>query len=365
MNRILVFLFLVLSSLSVSAQLSGDGYYRVQNQYTSRYVVVLSNKGDINYASNEVDLGSIETLKNFDKVVSNPASIIYIESHGSDGYILKAQGTDTYSMIGYYLKIRDNKNGTYRAYATAAGITKYLTDEATTASEGVLLTNGSKTRDWYIKPVNLDDEQYFGITPEYTDETGGYATIYASFPFSFASEGMKAYYVYKIDVNRNVAVCKEINGTVPAATPVIIKCSSATASGNKLNLLKNNVTGLSGNLLDGVYFKNSNKKLYNQKEYNPATMRVLGKMDNGEIGFVTANYDYLPANKAYLNVPAGLPSEISMIDYEDYVTGVEDITAKIDDDKAIYTLTGVKINSDVDHLPSGIYVIKGKKVVVR
>ena len=85
MNR---FIFLLFSFISVSAsfaQLNGDGYYRVQNQYTSRYVVVLSNKADINYATNEVDLGSIETLKPFNKIVSNPASVIYIEKKPEGG----------------------------------------------------------------------------------------------------------------------------------------------------------------------------------------------------------------------------------------------------------------------------------------
>lgn len=366
MNR---FIFLLFSFISVSAsfaQLNGDGYYRVQNQYTSRYVVVLSNKADINYVTNEVDLGSIETLKPFNKIVSNPASVIYIEKHGSSGYVLKSQGTDTYSMIGYYLKIRDNKNGTYKAYASAGGMTKYLADEPSNFNDGILITTSAQTRDWYIKPISANCDNYFGLLPELNIDGSFYTTLFASFPFNFASAGMSAYYIYKIDQERGLAVYKELNEAVPASTPVIVKCSSDQSDNNKLNLLNANVTSLKDNLLGGVYFNNKNKKIYNRVAYNPSTMRVLGKLSDGTIGFVTANIDYLPANKAYLNVPAGTLPELRLISQDDYTTGIDEIVNNIDEKKdGIYTLMGEKINTASEFLPAGVYIINGKKVIVK
>ena len=80
------------------AQLNGNGYYRVQNKQTQRYIRVIDNKGSVNLATTNADLGALETVKPFERVVSDPASIIYIEKAG-DGYNLKAQGTSSYNII--------------------------------------------------------------------------------------------------------------------------------------------------------------------------------------------------------------------------------------------------------------------------
>lgn len=366
MNRLLLIIFTIIISSTASAQLNGDGYYRVQNQYSNRYIVVNSNKAKANMSTNEVDLGALETYKSFDKIVSNPGSIIYIENHGDNQYVLRAQGTNTLDMTGYYLKIRDNKNGTYKAYATVSGVTKYLSDEPTTLSEGILMTSGTKARDWYIKPVDSNGDNYFGLTPDISVGSDNYATIYASFPFSFSSKGMNAYYICKVDVERNVAVYKEITDVVPASTPVFVKCASSKATENRLNLINKKTNPINDNLLAGVYFKNDNSTYYNQVAYDAATMRVLGKMSDGTLGFVKVNIDFLPANKAYLKVPVSASSEIRLMSVDEYATGIDDVFAdSVVDMKGIFTLTGLKVNMDVDALPSGVYIVNGKKVVVK
>lgn len=366
MNRLLLIIFAIIISSTASAQLNGDGYYRVQNQYSNRYIVVNSNKAKANMSTNEVDLGALETYKSFDKIVSNPGSIIYIENHGDNQYVLRAQGTNTLDMTGYYLKIRDNKNGTYKAYATVSGVTKYLSDEPTTLSEGILMTSGTKARDWYIKPVDSNGDNYFGLTPDLSIGSDNYATIYASFPFSFSSKGMNAYYICKVDVERNVAVYKEITDVVPASTPVFVKCASSKATENRLNLINKKTNPINDNILAGVYFKNSNSTYYNQVAYDAATMRVLGKMSDGTLGFVKVNIDFLPANKAYLKVPVSASSEIRLMSVDEYATGIDDVFAdSVVDMKGIFTLTGLKVDADIDALPSGVYIVNGKKVVVK
>lgn len=316
------FIFLLLLSLYFTfsfAQLNGDGYYRVKNDNTKRYVVVRSNKAEINYSTNNVDLGSLQSILGFENIVSDPSSIIYIEKK-SDGYILKAQGTDTYSMIGYYVKIINSPkvSGAYRAYATAAGIAKYISDEPWDGDEGVLMSNAESTRDWYIIPVNQEEEQYFGMKPDVTVATDNYLTFYASFPFSFKSEGMNAYYVSKVDVSKGKVICKEITGDVPAATPILVKCSSTDCVNNKLNLLNTtSAVAPSDNLLTGVYFNNGKKKIENRVAYDKSTMRVLGTMSDGSIGFITSDIDYIPANKCYLTVPADAPAELKIAFSED------------------------------------------------
>ena len=102
--------------------------------------------------------------------------------------------------------------------------------------EGVLSTRSDATnyRDWSFLPVNTPDN-YFGITPEIPYEGSYYSTIYASFPFTFASTGMAAYYVSLVD--NGVAVLSEVaNNTVPTSAPVIIKCSSNSVENNQLHI---------------------------------------------------------------------------------------------------------------------------------
>ena len=162
MKRLALFSLVLFVVNYVFAQYNGAGYYRVQNKVTERYIRVIDNKGSVNLATTDADLGALETKKHFENVVSDPASIIYITEAGS-GYDFKAQGTSAYSIIGYYVKLYKNSNGTYRAYAENSGMVKYLCDENTTYDEGVVLTNSTKTRDWYIKPVNQTDGLYFAF----------------------------------------------------------------------------------------------------------------------------------------------------------------------------------------------------------
>ena len=315
MKRFLFFLFVSVVFNFAFAQYNGSGYYRVQNKVTGRYIRVIDNKGSIDIATTNADLGALETKKGFENVVSDPASVIYITPAG-DGYNFVAQGTSSYSIISYYVKLRNGSNGSYRAYAQHGGFTKYLCDENTTYSEGVVLTNGTKTQEWYIKPVNQADEQYFAFKPTVTVGNEYYTTIYAAFPFTLPA-GMTAYYVSAVDGGQ--AVWKEVkDGKVPASTAVYVKCKSSNYADNKITIGDNGVGSLSGNLMKGVYFNNGTRKHNNQLAYNPKTMRVLGVMSDGKLGFVTANLDFIPANTAYLVVPESSPAELSLVSESEY-----------------------------------------------
>ena len=364
-------IFLCLALLTVSfvhAQLSGNGFYRVQNNKTGRFVYVTDDKGSISLSTTSADLYAIILWRDFDKAVSDPASVIYIQKVGTQ-YDLQSQGTGVHSIIGYYVNLGANSDGTYYAYATSSGFTKYLGDsEFSDSPDGYLTSEGSGDyRKWKINPIKQDDGYYFGVKSELKDATGYYAPFYAAFPFSFYSTGMKAYYITKI--KGNMAIIKEVdNDVIPASTPLILKCVSDNTSDNKLILQTSSLVAPSGNLLQGVYFQNPDKTHYNQVAYNPSTMRVLGLMSNGNIGFIKSSISYLPANKSYLVVPAGTPDELKLVTEEDY-TGVEDLNVnETKVAKGIYTLTGVHISNDkssLEGLPSGLYIVDGKKFVVR
>ncbi len=319
MKKVLFVLAFCLMAISSYAKLEGDGYYRIKNVGSGRYITVRDNKGSININAASADLGAVYLYKGFENVVSDPASILYVQNCGG-GFKFYAQGTDTYEIIGYYLKVKLNNDGeSYKAYQSNDYLMLYLGDVETNDDVlGVLDTNAKGTyRDWYVYPVKPNSDNYFGIKPEFQTSKGQFASFYASFPFNTVAEGMKVYYIYKVD--QGMAVYKEINNQqVPAGMPVLIKCAGANPADNKIDIKANSGKVAGDNQLGGVYFCNTSKAHRNVKAYDANTMRVLGMNAAGELVFKKASLDYLPANKAYLKVPAGSPDEIKVVSYEEY-----------------------------------------------
>lgn len=300
------------------AQLNGDGYYRIRNLGSQRYIIVTDNKGSIDISSASADLGAVKLLRNFSNVVSDPGSILYVNEVNGQ-YRFCSQGTDTHEIIGYDLKLKKTSDGSYLAYQEDF-VRMYLCDgETWDVNEGIMSTKSTTTthRNWEILPLSSEGDNYFGVTPEFACNGSFYSTLYASFPFTFASSGMTAYYINKVE--NGVAVISEVpNNMVPGSMPVIIKTTSAEPTNNRLNIADHSATKQADNKLEGVYFHNTSKKHNNLTPYNPETMRVLGLTSKGKLGFIKADIEYLPANKAYLVVPAGSPDELDVMTKEEY-----------------------------------------------
>lgn len=329
MKKAIAALLFCSAAMSASALLNGDGFYRVQNAMTERYIYVLDDKGSLNFQSTTAELGAIELWKDYDKTISDPATVIYVKDINGkkQDYDMQTQGTGVYEIINYPVSIRlaDKNRGTYSIFGRNSGLTRYIGDGTRSSrSQGYVtsLENGEYYR-WYFHPITTDDSNYFGVTPEFEDGGEYYCTLYADFPFNFHSEGMTAYYVNAVAEGK--AFLTEINGAIAAGTPIIIKCSSNVAAKNKL-AIGGNPSPISGNKLKGVYFCNTDLVHKNLTPYDKKTMRVLGKLADGSIGFITADIVNLPRNKAYIVVPENAPAEIRLTT-ETY-TGISDITAE-------------------------------------
>ncbi len=344
MKRLALLLFLVYIFMQGSAQLAADGYYRVKNYGSQRYIYVCDGTSSgINAATTSADMGAVQTWKELNKALTDPASIIYMEKH-DDKWDLLAQGTGVYDLIKYYVGINElsRSNNIYQVSATASGMTLFLYDTETSGVERGRLGTGSSTNStvpakynrWQIYGINNSDN-YVAVNPGKLNVGGKYyAPYYASYPFSFHSSGMKAYYVKKIDTVHNIAVITAIQGIIPSSTPVIIECSSNSIPANKLQLesYRSHSNRPVDNLLDGVYFSNKYRvSPIAYREYNRETMRVLGKTKSGKLGFITATTDMLnncgygsknilalPANQSYLPVPAGTADELAIMTEAEY-----------------------------------------------
>lgn len=387
-------LFMLAASLMVNhafAQFTGTGYYRVQNQATERYITIIDNQARVSTVATDVDFGALQTLNKFENVVGNPGSIIYIrkEQGVANKYSLCSQGTDTKTITGELLNITrsSTNNQAWWAWGSRSGATIYLndvikydystglpTDTAQVASNAAA---SSTTRNWYILPVKSDvDNQYFGIKPEVKVGDKYYATMYAFFPFKPAVSGMKVYRI--VATGKGMAASQEITGIVPISTPVLIECPSANYADNRIDIVDEQVAALTDNMLQGVWFCSHGSGHVNRKANNPTTMRVLGTTATGELAFVkapasylkyNAGVGYLPANKAYLAVDASMAAELKVVSLEDYQAGVHTVSMSNGKaDTGVYTLTGTQVRQrgqGTDGLSKGVYIVNGKKVVIK
>lgn len=328
MKNLLLTLFVSLAGIMTTmaqSSYTGDGYYRVKNVNTERYVTVIDGYGKVDVQSTSADMGAIETVRDFENIVSDPASVIYIKQEGG-GYNLFCQGVETYKMIHYYFHIGYVKRlDAYQVSASSAGMTLSLSDTEKPGSVKSVVNTKDNLINWYIQALSQEDNYYFGIDPDITIGSTYYKSFYASFPYSFASEGMKAYYVTMVDPVLKAAVWKEVSTRdVPAAMPVFIQCSTKGAASNKFDIHDSKETIPSDMSADmkGVYFLRDRSQKTNPHRFvtenDTATMRILGKTTDGSIGLVKCKDQFIPKNTAYVVVPAGSPKEFKLMTQEEY-----------------------------------------------
>ena len=314
----------LMTAVSGSAQLSGSGYYRLLNTETGRYLTITND--NVGTSMNSA-FSALVTVKGFENVESNPASILYLRNVSGTLYDVVCQGADSYVLVEDHFNITGTGN-VYQAWVRYLVTTYYLGDNVSDNTRSQADINGT-ARNWYILPVNLSTNQYFGFTAEVQDRTDKrYTTCIASFPMEIYDSGVQAYYVSH--VVGKYAVMQELNGVIPPATPVIIKCNGREAKTNRVTIPAKSPAALTGNLLKGVYFDKTNGLNPEWTPYDANTMRLIGLTSEGKLGMVKSTRYRLPANKAYLPVEAGSPDELTLITYEDYVRQFGPLTTKGD-----------------------------------
>jgi len=363
---------LVSALFCMTAQAQESGFYRIQNTYTGRYISVEDtnpNNYSTSIQSGSVDVAGIRTKSDWNYVEAAPSTILYLNKISGSSYDFESQGSSIYKLSGnrLYVTLTVQADGSYKASGSHSGITVWLKDNADLSadeSDCFIWANGKNTNAdfWNLKPLNTTDN-YLGIETVAETNDGYWGSIFAGFPFKLVSEGMKAYYV---DAAANGAFSlKEITGTIPAATPVIIKCSSNDPKNNQIQPVNENVTSVEGNKLTATYCSLYAMGHINVKTYNQSTMRTLGVSD-GKLAFVKADSKdlvqgtYMRGNRAYLTVAAGSPSV-----FTEGETAIESI--KSDDAQSAqgtYTLTGIRIPDGVTPAP-GIYIQNGKKIIIK
>lgn len=393
MKKITLLLLLACISIgTMHAQVKGNGYYRVQNVITGRYMSLTTEETrGISMQSTTVDASALLTKKNWDDVSTDPGTIFYIENKGGDQYNIIGQGSSLYKIINYYIRLKYYESANvYRAWQSKSGGTVYLSDEhkyTLGKDTGYVDNNTNATLNWKITAVDNVDN-YLGVKPTISANGKYYASYYAGFPFSVASPNMKVYYISSIDEKEGTATYKELTGIIPASTPVIIECGSKNPAENKLKPELTNPTAVKDNIMKGVYFCAGLRRTahFTSTKFEPTTMRLLSVDENGSLVFnndeanaytvmikegTSRPYKYpyikaVPHNTGYLPVSTKCPKSLKLVKE---TTGISNITLDNDNKPAnVYNMEGkiVKENAtSVEGLPEGIYIFKNKKYVVK
>ena len=370
-RNILITLIAILTPSLAQAQLGADGYYRIINNATSRYITITDDIiGEVNTSNTSVDLSNITTWRGFDYVKSSPASVLYVEKVGSQ-YNFAAQGTSIYTLSGGRIYIDLIQNGeAYAFQVTYSGMTGRLYDSANSDDKGSVSNKKSVTENQFWRFVPINDENYIGLQPTVQAADGWYGTIYASFPFKTASSGITVYYVD--GVHEGQFELKEITDEIkPASTPLVFKCSSNDPAQNKITPVTGTTTAPTDNKLGGTYFASTINEHEEYVKFDANTMRVLGVDGSNNLIFTTASQDYLtkkkyiPMNTCWLNVPTGLTGDFKLVSRDVY-TGINSIEASSQKSavKGTFTLSGVPVD-DNKALRPGIYIKNGQKVVIK
>lgn len=337
MKRIFSLLLLaMLSHLYVAAKLEGSGYYRIWN------AAILAKNKEKAYCCVSCDSYYMNTSAGTDQKIASiplypeqysftdPSAIIYVQMpDATHKFDLSAQGVWVSQLLdGSSLTLSGNTDGNYVLTGKVKGVETPV--YSTSRKYGifgpkyyVLTSSNSDTsyKFWGADKVDSEsDKNYFGVKPTLSAKGKYYAPFYVSFPFETASDGMKVYYVSKM--NKSGYTLEEINGIIPAATPVLIECSSDDPSKNRLKLHEPGTRGVrvADNKLKGVYFCNPNLEIsqysHAATEFKAETMRIW-KVVNDELvlsndGSTLVDAECVPgvpylclnANQSYLPVPA-------------------------------------------------------------
>lgn len=195
--------------------------------------------------------------------------------------------------------------------------------------------------------------------------TEGYATYYNDKLGVTIPEGIDAKWGVITDVNNGALTIDyryAAGAEIPAGNAVLVKAGKAMqipliVSKHTSNVIAENM--LKGQATTGDFIADPDYKYYKLAYNNYNTKEGLGFYFGAENGGAFT----VPAGMAYLAVPRSMAVKCFLLDGS--ATGIEGIEAgqTAEAVKTVYTLDGRKV--EAQKLPKGIYIVNGKKVIVK
>ena len=320
-------------------------------------------------------------------------------------------GTEIANVVKRYIKAdRINQGQTY--YLISGGLKKVTvgnkafdpanpTGTSHNEYDGTLpkfdFVNNNTTDQWYGPelPVTgdaamwilekVDDTNYFGVKPS-TNMKGRdgkyYTTLYVDFPFQIKGD-VKAYTIEGVEAKNadgyyfaKVKKLAQQGDVVPAQTAVVLECNSTNPADNQLLPTGDEIPVTSNNRLCGTFFGSAINGLtvkdgagndYNVTNDNIRAFNINTADSRNPIGFykVKSNVTNIPGNKAFLVLTnAEAQAKGFVLEFEDGgTTGIETIESSkhSTEDGVYYDLQGRRVENPT----RGVYIVNGKKVVIK
>lgn len=236
---------------------------------------------------------------------------------------------------------------------------------------------------WILEKV--DDTNYFGVKPS-TNMRGRdgkyYTTLYVDFPFQIKGD-VKAYTIEGVEAKNadgyyfaKVKKLAQQGDVVPAQTAVVLECNSTNPADNQLLPTGDEDPEQSNNRLCGTFFGSAINGLtvkdgagndYYVTHDNIRAFNINTADSRNPIGFykVKSNVTNIPGNKAFLVLTnAEAQAKGFVLEFEDGgTTGIETIenSKHSTEDGVYYDLQGRRVENPT----RGVYIVNGKKVVIK
>ena len=236
---------------------------------------------------------------------------------------------------------------------------------------------------WILEKV--DNTNYFGVKPSANMKGRDgkyYTTLYVDFPFKIIGD-VKAYTIEGVNA-KNVqgyyfAKVKELarqGDVVSAQTGVVLECNSINPADNQLLPQGDETIQTSDNRLCGTFFgaaingvtvKDGTGTEYNVTHDNVRAFNLNTADTRNPIGFYKVKNDVanIPGNKAFLVLTSTeAQAKGFVLEFEDGgTTGIETIedTKQNTEDGVYYDLQGRRVENPT----RGVYIVNGKKVVIK
>ena len=251
---------------------------------------------------------------------------------------------------------------------------KYITSENTALSAGVYnaknntwdlsganekvvtLKNTLSTGHFRIQKIIVTTDVSVGTITIATPE--GFGTYYNSNSY-ILPEGLTAFGYTKANTDGTLVKTDVFNGgdVVPANAALVVKGNTGKYECYATD--KEATKTLEGNLLKGVTTDTRIEAASGVKRY------ILTRADDGILAFYRTNSGTInvKANRAYLEVPTAMA--VASFSLEGSATGINNVVTTAAK-QGIYTISGVRLNATTTkELPAGIYIVDGKKVIVK
>ncbi|MBP3228125.1 MAG: discoidin domain-containing protein [Bacteroidaceae bacterium] len=357
--------------------LKDGGYYRLRNAYfTDRYVYMNTTDRLLYYKSSEAD--ALRTISSVCETQKNADGTWTLLFEGVPMYGVKtdadAYGTDpTYSGASASpaaVTFIEGTPGTYAIYAVNEGssVHSYLHSNTKNFVQGWTVDAGASQ--WHLVPATT-----LVLTPATVESEGtGYASLCLPFPATIDEEDYSAryvnYYILEATDGETLATSIVADNVIPANTGVLLR-RAATAPSEEIMLTigGTSTASVTGNRFVGTSLRTD--------QDGSATTYVFSTKSGTTKGFYKlSTSSKIPANKAYFTDAAmNVRTMVMLFNDEDggTLTDLTDLPLLDEPDdeggqwSIIYDLQGrVRgTGTSTKGLPAGIYIVNGRKVIVK